>query len=77
VILAKYLLLCPDRTHIDPTWISFKDFKQTAHFNNVNYYSSDVERVIQTHFAGRLNELQRACEAMDGTACSVDFPYGL
>jgi hypothetical protein len=77
VILAKYLLLCPDRTHIDPTWISFKDLNQTAHFNNVNYFSSDVERAITTHFSNRLDELRNACTALNGTACTADFPYDL
>ena len=77
VILAKYVLLCPDRPIVDPAWISFKDFKQTSHFNNVNYFSSDVERVIVKHFGGRLNQLQKACSALDGISCEADFPYDL
>lgn len=31
VILAKYILLCPDKTYNDSQWASFKDFKSTSH----------------------------------------------
>ena len=58
VILAKYILLCPDQfhyAHSDADWVSFKDFKRTSHFTNVNYFSSDTERVIERHFSGKLN----------------------
>jgi len=43
VILAKYILLCPERSHQDAEWVSFKDFKRATHFTSVNYFSSDNE----------------------------------
>ncbi len=46
VILAKYLLLCPDQLHLDPQWVSIKDFKRTSHFTNINFFTSDTEQVI-------------------------------
>lgn len=38
VVLAKYLLLCPDRIHDDPQWVSIKDFKKDAVFTNGNFF---------------------------------------
>lgn len=70
VILAKYILLCPDTLHHDGNWVSFKDFKRTSHFTNVNYFKSDTEDAIAGHFSGRMETLSEACAAMGGT----DFP---
>ena len=30
VILAKYILLCPEAVHEEPEWVSFKDFKSDS-----------------------------------------------
>lgn len=67
VIIAKYLLLCPDSCYYDPEWAAFKDFKKTSHFTNVNYFSSDTERAIAAHFSGKFGELARAGQKLGGT----------
>ncbi len=77
VILAKYILLCPDQPHYDKKWVSFKDFKKASHFTNVNYFSSDTERAIEKHFSGKLNELKKACEELDGSHREMEISYDL
>ncbi|MBW2642816.1 MAG: DUF3786 domain-containing protein [Deltaproteobacteria bacterium] len=77
VILAKYILLCPDKSHYDKKWVSFKDFKRASHFTNVNYFSSDTERAIEKHFSGKLNELKKACEELDGSYREMEISYDL
>lgn len=77
VILAKYLLLCPDRSHCDTDWVSFKDFKRTSHFTNVNFFSSDTERAIDRHFSGRLDDLARACGELAGIHHEMEISYDL
>jgi hypothetical protein len=77
VILAKYILLCPDQSHYDNEWVSFKDFKRASHFTNVNYFSSDTERAIEKHFSGKLNELTKACEELDGSHHEMEISYDL
>lgn len=77
VILAKYLLLCPERIHTDTQWVAFKDFKKASHFTNVNYFSSDTEKAIEKRFAGRLAELDRACTALGGMNDTTNMPYDL
>ena len=78
VILAKYILLCPERSHQDAEWVSFKDFKRATHFTNVNYFASDVERAIEKHFSGKLAELGEACRKLGGTPTKMaSFDLGV
>lgn len=77
VILAQYVLLCPDRVHQDPGWASFKDFKRASHFTNVNFFASGTEQVLVKSFAGRLDHLVRAGELLGGIPVSEGMPYDL
>jgi hypothetical protein len=77
VILAKYLLLCPDQLYHDPHWVSFKDFKRTSHFTNTNYFSSDTERAIEKYFAGKPGELEKVCVRLNGSRHEMDISYDL
>jgi hypothetical protein len=77
VILSKYILLCPDETHHDSEWTSFKDFKRVSHFTNVNFFSSDTERVIEKHFSGKMRELQNACDQWGGLHHEMETPYDI
>ena len=77
VILAKYILLCPDQPDYDTEWVSFKDFKRVSHFTNVNYFSSDTERAIEKHFSGKLNELKNACQELEGFHHAMEISYDL
>jgi hypothetical protein len=77
VILAKYILLCPDQSYYDNKWVSFKDFKRASHFTNVNYFSSDTGRYIERYFSEKLNELKKACEGLDGSQHEMEISYDL
>jgi hypothetical protein len=77
VIIAKYILSCPDRDHNDVEWTSFKDFKNTSHFTNVNFFSSDVEQAIAKRFSGRVAELSEAAEGMGGIPDDAGASYDL
>jgi len=77
VILCKYILLCPDRLVLDTGWATFKDFKRASHVTNMNYFSSDTEKIIEKHFTGRLDTLKKACAAFDGFDYEMDASYDL
>ncbi|MBI9077417.1 MAG: DUF3786 domain-containing protein [Desulfatibacillum sp.] len=77
VILAKYLILCPDNAPHFNDWAAFKDFKKTSHFTNVNYFASDTERALAVNFTGKLDDLARACDALGGKPSDVEFSYDL
>ncbi len=75
VILAKYILHCPDRPHDEPEWVSLKDFKRTSHLFNVNFFRSDTEQAIEKSFSGRKEALLTACESLGGHDRGAEFPY--
>jgi len=77
VIIAKYILLCPDQSYYNPEWVSFKDFKRTSHFTNVNFFTSDTERAIAKQFSGRLDELSKAGEELGGIHREMETKYDL
>jgi hypothetical protein len=77
VIIAKYILLCPDQVYHYAEWVSFKDFKRTSHFTNVNYFTSDTEQAIVKHFSGRLDELVNVGKALGGIHHELEISYDL
>ncbi len=77
VILAKYLLLCPDKIHSASDWVSFKDFKSTSHFLNVNFFASDTEKPIIDTFSGNMDALLTACKQLKGLPVDMDISYDL
>lgn len=77
VVLAKYILRCPAAAPVGDGWVSFKDFKTTSHFTNVNYFASDTERAIVKGFSGRLSELAEACRQTGGVLHEAGMPYDL
>ena len=77
VILSKYLLLCPESSYDDTEWVSFKDFKKTSPFLNVNYFASDTEKPIVQYFSGKLEALSLACEKFGGLPCDLKISYDL
>lgn len=77
VILAKYILLCPDQLYLDGDWCTFRDFKRQAHFTNTNFFNTETLGQIKTHFSGRLTDLKIACKKMNGTALEIDLNYDL
>ncbi|MCK5311273.1 MAG: DUF3786 domain-containing protein [Desulfobacteraceae bacterium] len=77
VILSKYLLLCPDTCQYDSNWVSFKDFKRSSHFLNINFFASDTEKPIATNFSGKLDLLLNACKKTGGFSPDVRLSYDL
>lgn len=77
VIIAKYILLSPEKLKIIDGWASFKDFKKAANFISTSSFASDTERSIAKHFSGRLNKLKNACEKLGGLHHELGISYDL
>ena len=77
VIIAKYILLSPEKSTIIDGWASFKDFKKGANFISASTFSADTEKSIAKHFSGRLNELKNACEKSGGLHHELGTSYDL
>jgi hypothetical protein len=77
VVLAKYILGCPPAVPAGGGWVSFKDFKATSPFTNINYFASDTEQAIVKGFSGRLADLAEACRQTGGVPHEAGMPYDL
>jgi hypothetical protein len=75
VVLFKYLLLCPDHDPGENSWVSFKDFKDSAPFSGafVNY----TEAPLAKYFSGHLKDLEAACREIHGHPPVAKFSYDL
>lgn len=77
VVLAQYVLLCPERPHGDTEWVAFRDFKRVSHFTNVKIFTSETERCIERNFSCRVGALRGACEGLGGVAWEGGGCYDL
>jgi len=77
VIVAKYILLCPDHVYHDNEWTSLKDFRRTSQFTNLNIFTSDAEQAIVKQFSGKLDELISAGKALGGSHHEMEISYDL
>lgn len=77
VIIAKYILLCPQKPKIIDGWASFKDFKKAANFISASAFSAEAERSITKLFSGRLGDLKNACEESGGVPHEFGISYDL
>lgn len=64
VILCKYLLMCPESEPTEADWVTYKDFRDATPF--VEGFLNNAERPISRHFAGRLDDLRKACAELTG-----------
>lgn len=77
VVMARYLLNCPDQRYEDNRWVSFKDFKMVSHFTNVNYFNSDTESALAKSFAGQTGKLEEAGRTLGATPVQEEYPYDI
>ena len=75
VVLCKYLLLFPDVAPKESDWVSFRDLKDAGPLTT--YFAHDVERGIASYFAGTLDELKNASNALSGYRPDLDVHYDL
>jgi hypothetical protein len=75
VILSKYLLLFAEPPEPGGNWVSFRDFKDSRPLHN--YFASDVERAIASHFSGRIEALKTACQGIGGYRPDLPVAYDL
>lgn len=64
VILCKYLLLCPNRPTEDLSLVTYKDFRDAAHY--VGGFRNTAEQPIAKYFDGALSKLEKRCLDLGG-----------
>ena len=63
VILAKYVLTCPDQLPaLSDQWQTYREFADAGPL--VSYFTSNTNKSIETHFRGRTEQLKQRCTAL-------------
>jgi hypothetical protein len=75
VVLAKYLLLCPDHDPVENDWVSFKDFRDSTPFAGAFFNYTEIP--LAKYFSGRLRDLEAACREIGGHPPAAGFSYDL
>ena len=75
VVLCKYLLLCPEVAMPETGWSAYRDFKDAGPLTG--FFANSVEKPLAEHFAGRLTELETACQVLGGSVPDMELTYDL
>lgn len=76
VVLLKHLLMCPQRVPSESEWVSYRDFRDAGQSQD-NGLSAYAAQAVSKHYAGRLDHLKAAVEALGGTAPETEYPYDI
>jgi len=76
VALCRYVLLYPEKHPEEGDgYVSYRDFKGSAPF--VGGFKTNAEIPIAKNFAGKLEELEKACAALGGRDPETELNYDL
>jgi len=73
IILAKYILMCPDSTPTGKDWVPFRGFKDSGPL--AGYISNDIEKRINQMFSGKTDTLKRVAQKMGGYTPDISAAY--
>lgn len=73
VVLARYLLMCPETLPVPGDWTAFRDFKDAGPLTV--YYRDNVEGEIKNHFSDPANDITQAGMALGGYAPDLALSY--
>ena len=63
VILAKYVLTCPDQLPpLSSKWMTYREFRDAGPL--VSYFASKTNKSIEQHFSGARAHLENGCRAL-------------
>lgn len=77
VILAQYVLRCPQIAHHETDWVAFRDLKKISHFTNVRFFQSDTEKPITDNFDQKKELLAEKCISLGGSQYDENSSYDL
>lgn len=70
VILAKYLILCPQGEPSDSDWVTYREFRDAAPF--VAGFATHAQSPVAHAFAGKLRELEDVAYRFSGQKVSTE-----
>lgn len=73
VVLAKYILMCPDAPPKGNDWVAFRHFKDAGPL--AGYFTMDISNRINSHFTGKADTLKKAGREMGGFPPDIPANY--
>jgi hypothetical protein len=75
VVVCRYLIMCPRVEPRQKEWAAFRDFPDAGPLTV--FWADTVERPLARRFSGAPDALERACDALGGTAADMDIASDL
>ncbi|MDY6905875.1 MAG: DUF3786 domain-containing protein [Thermodesulfobacteriota bacterium] len=75
IMLANYLLQCPDETPSATDWVTYAGLKDSGPLTV--FFKQEVERAIASAFAGKVDALKHAGHAIGGRVAETDIACDL
>ena len=75
VVLCRYVLQCPDQVPPAGEWMTYREFRDAGPL--VGYFTANTQKIIETTFAGRIADLQRASRVLGGQPFQDGAAYDL
>jgi hypothetical protein len=75
VVLFKYVFSCPTEIPIAGDWVTFRNFKDASPLGG--YFSSNINKIIDTTFAGNPEALRFASKRLGGRLIDDDPSWDL
>lgn len=75
VILAKYVLTCPDQLPpLSSKWMSYREFRDAGPL--ISYFTNNTNKSIEHHFSGATARLEQRCKSL-GARIEENSSYDL
>ena len=74
VVLLKHLLMCPSQVPEGADWVSYRDFKDAGQTQD-NGLSAYASQRISKRYAGQLDRLRPAVDALGGRPPETEYPF--
>jgi len=75
VVVCRYLLMCPPFEPTQKAWVAFRDFPDAGPLTV--FWADTVEAPLVGTFAGRVDALRKACDALGGVDPGMDIACDL
>ncbi len=73
VIIAKYILRCPETAPDDKTICAYRDFKDAGPL--IHYFTNNAELFLAERFSNRAEQLAERCRQIGGKSYPSDLGY--
>jgi len=75
VVVCRYLIMCPLFEPTQTQWVAYRDFPDAGPLTV--FWSDSVEKPLASTFAGKIDLLRKACDALGGVDSGMEIACDL